>query len=240
MRQSGMAVLSDTEKAIFERHSWFAQLPGALKARLFEGALRKSLADGDRLYSRDERAESWFGLLRGAIKVGNVTLHGEQLILTYVEPGDWVGELSLIDHLPRSHDGIAQGMTEVLIVPAALFRQLLAAFPELPIALLAMQARRMRLMFAAIEDLNVLPLDARLAKQLLNLASSYGKRDTAGVEIVLRLAQADLAQLVGASRQRVNQELKGMERRGILCARYGRLVLQDEAALRSVAMGARG
>jgi CRP-like cAMP-binding protein len=234
-----MAALSDAEKATFERNAWFAGLPNALKARLFKEASRRTLFDGERLYARDGKADAWFGLLRGAIKVGNVTLHGEQLVLTYLEPGDWVGELSLIDHLPRSHDGIAQGQTEVLIVPAPVFRELLAAFPEFPVALLAMQAKRMRLMFAAIEDLNVLPLEARLAKQVLNLAASYGKRDADGIEIGLRLAQEDLAQLLGASRQRVNRELKAMERRGVLSARYGRLRLRDEVLLRAIALGGR-
>jgi CRP-like cAMP-binding protein len=97
----------------------------------------------------------------------------------------------------------------------------------------------MRLMFAAIEDLNVLPLEARLAKQVLNLAASYGKRDADGIEIGLRLAQEDLAQLLGASRQRVNRELKAMERRGVLSARYGRLRLRDEVLLRAIALGGR-
>src|SRR2546427_10742489 len=66
-----------------------------------------------------------------------------------------------------------------------------------------------------VEDLNTLPLRARLAKQLLHLVRSYGVTslsDGSEIRIGLHLAQEELAQLLGASRQRVNQELKAMER----------------------------
>lgn len=226
-----MAELRAAERAVFERNGWFAALSPALKARLFEGASRVSLAAGQRLYARDEAPTGWYGLLSGAIRVGNVTPDGVQLTLAYVEPGDWLGELSIIDGLPRSHDGIAQGPTDALVVAPALFRSLCEEFPELPRALLAMQAQRMRLMFAAIEDLNVLPFEARLAKQLLNLAKSYGVDGPEGIDISLRLPQEDLAQLLGVSRQRINQELKSLERQGVLSARYGRIRISDLVTL---------
>ena len=85
-----------------------------------------------------------------------------------------------------------------------------------------------------MEDLNTLPLRARLAKQLLHLARSYGIPSLANgeeIRIGLQLAQEELAQLLGASRQRVNQELKGMEREGAIRIEPGGLVVRDGAAL---------
>ena len=85
-----------------------------------------------------------------------------------------------------------------------------------------------------VEDLNTLPLRARLAKQLLHLARSYGVPSLANpndVRIGLQLAQEELAQLLGASRQRVNQELKSMEREDFIRIEPGGLVLRDRAAL---------
>jgi CRP-like cAMP-binding protein len=88
-----------------------------------------------------------------------------------------------------------------------------------------------------VEDLNTLPLRARLAKQLIHLVRSYGVPnldDGSQMRIGLQLAQEELAQLLGASRQRVNQELKTMEREGTIRIEPGGLVVLDRAALMRV------
>ena len=88
-----------------------------------------------------------------------------------------------------------------------------------------------------MEDLNTLPLRARLAKQLIHLARSYGLRthdDPQEVRIGLQLVQEELAQLLGASRQRVNQELKRMEREECIRVEPSGLVVRDSDALQAI------
>ena len=86
-------------------------------------------------------------------------------------------------------------------------------------------------MFHQLEDLNTRPLQARLARQLLILARSYGITQGDEIRIGLQLAQEDLAQLLGASRQRVNQELKGFERDGAVRVEPTRLVVLSREKL---------
>ena len=96
------------------------------------------------------------------------------------------------------------------------------------------RTRRIRQLYGLVEDLNTLPLRARLAKQLLHLVRSYGISSLSNNEemrIGLQLAQEELAQLLGASRQRVNQELKAMEREDIIRIEPGGLVVRDRSAL---------
>jgi len=90
-------------------------------------------------------------------------------------------------------------------------------------------------MFDQVEDLATRPLQARLARQLLLLAKSYGIPEGEEIRIGLALAQEDLAQLLGASRQRVNQELKGFEREGVLRVEPARLVVLSRAKLLAIA-----
>jgi CRP/FNR family cyclic AMP-dependent transcriptional regulator len=71
-------------------------------------------------------------------------------------------------------------------------------------------------------------------KQLLHLVRSYGipsLSDAREMRIGLQLAQEELAQLLGASRQRVNQELKAMEREDAIRIEPGGLVIRDREAL---------
>ena len=100
--------------------------------------------------------------------------------------------------------------------------------------MLQLNARRIRQLYGLVEDLNTLPLRARLAKQLVHLVRSYGSArlsDSSETRIGLQLAQEELAQLLGASRQRVNQELKTMEREGIIRIEPAGLVVRDRQAL---------
>jgi CRP-like cAMP-binding protein len=119
-------------------------------------------------------------------------------------------------------------------VARADLRKILDQHVELYEALLRLHARRIRQLFGLVEDLNTLPLRARLAKQLLHLVRSYGVpslSDGGETRIGLHLAQEELAQLLGASRQRVNQELKAMERDDAIRIEQGGLVVRDRDAL---------
>ena len=110
-------------------------------------------------------------MARGAVRVSNVTLSGKQVVLTYVEPGTWFGDIALFDGLPRTHDSNAHGETTLLVVRKADFKELLATHVELYEALLRLNCRRLRLMFNLIEDLNSRPLGARLAADPLLVKS---------------------------------------------------------------------
>ena len=201
-------VLSDEERRNIESGSWFARLSAPLRESILSRSLVRKLSDGAMLSSRGQSAEEWIGVAKGAVRVSTVSLTGKQVSLTYVEPGVWFGDIALFDGMPRTHDSNAHGDTTLLVVRKPDFKELLAQHVELYDALLHLNCRRLRLMFDLIEDLNTRPLAARLAKQILLLARSYGIQDADEIRIGLQLAQEDLAQLLGASRQRVNQELK--------------------------------
>ncbi len=231
-------VLTLQERQNIDRGSWFSKLSAPLRADILACSRVRRLDDGEPLTTRGAPAEEWCGVARGAVRVSSVSLSGKQVTLTYVEPGTWFGDIALFDGLPRTHDADAHGQTTLLTVNKADFRGLLARHVELYEALLRLNCRRLRLMFDTVEDLNTRPLAARLAKQILLLARSYGVAqgpDGAEIRIGLALAQEDLAQLLGASRQRVNQELKNFERDGAVRVEPTRLVVLAREKLMAAA-----
>jgi len=202
-----------------------------LRQAILARAQVRRVDDGAMLSARGAPAEEWCGVARGAVRVSSVSLSGKQVTLTYVEPGTWFGDIALFDGMPRTHDANAHGATTLLVVRKADFKDLLSLHVELYEALLRLNCRRLRLLFDTVEDLNTLPLSARLAKQILLLARSYGVQQGDEIRVGLQLAQEDIAQLLGASRQRVNQELKAMEREEAIRIESGGLVVLDRAAL---------
>ena len=230
-------ILTIEEREAINTGRWFSSLSPSLRHDILRCAYVKRFKDGELIVARGDPPNEWSACARGAVRVSSTSISGKQVTLTYVEPGIWFGDVAIFDGDRRTHDAYAHGATTILCVARADFHKILAQHPELYDALLKLQARRIRLLFGQVEDLNTLPLRARLAKQLGHLVRSYGVPSLSSNNewrITLQLAQEELAQLLGASRQRVNQELKTMEREDIIRIEPGGLVVRNGAALRRI------
>ena len=231
-------ILTMEEREAINTGRWFSSLSPSLRHDILRCAFVRRYQDGDLIAARGEPPDQWIACAKGAVRVSSTTLTGKQITLTYVEPGIWFGDVAIFDGDRRTHDTYAHGATTILNVARADFQKILAQHPELYEALLKLQARRIRLLFGQVEDLNTLPLRARLAKQIGHLVRSYGVASLSSNDewrITLQLAQEELAQLLGASRQRVNQELKTMEREGVIRVEPAGLVVCDRHALLRIA-----
>lgn len=207
-----------------------------MQAAISASGSRKRLAHGEHLHRKGDAPQGWYCVVAGAIKVRSIAFDGREVALAFLEPGTWFGEISLFDGEPRTHDGVAHGDTDIWLISPSEFNHILAQFPILAVHIARLQSHRLRLAFAALEEINLLPLEARLARQVLALARTYGSAEPGGaVRIGIKLPQEDLAQLVGASRQRVNAVLSAWAKQGWLSIRYGQATLHDAPALRQVA-----
>ena len=229
-----VAKLNHQERAAINSGRWFASLSSMLKHDILRCTYVRRLKDGELIHARGEPAKEWLACAKGAVRVSSISITGRQTSLTYVEPGIWFGDTAILDGDMQTHDAFAHGSTTLLCVARADFHRIMSEHPELAEAILRQNARRIQQLYGLVEDLNCLPLRARLAKQVLVLARSHGATcvpEKSEIRIGLRLGQEDLAQLVGASRQRVNQELKTMERAGVLRVEVTGLVIQDRHRL---------
>jgi CRP-like cAMP-binding protein len=227
-------ILTMEEREAINSGRWFSSLSPSLRHDILRCAYVKRHKDGDMLAARGDPPEQWIACAKGAVRVSSTSVSGKQITLTYVEPGIWFGDVSIFDGDRRTHDCYAHGDTTTLNVAKADFKKILTQHVEFYEAMLRLQSRRIRQLYGLVEDLNTLPLRARLAKQLNHLVRSYGVpslSDGKAIRISLQLAQEELAQLLGASRQRVNQELKQMEREQIIRIEPGGLVVLDRDAL---------
>jgi CRP/FNR family cyclic AMP-dependent transcriptional regulator len=227
-------VLTPRERAALDAGRWFSSLSTTLRHDIYRLGRVRRFTDGQLMSARGDVAIHWSGVARGAVRVSGTSEAGRQATLTYVHKGAWIGDTGIFGSGRRTHDAHAQGDTTLLSVARTDLRELLATHSELYDALLHLNASRLAAMFRQVEDLSTLPLRSRLAKHLRSLALHHGLRAPAGsgeVQIGLKLAQQDLARLVGASRQRVNMELKAMERDQVISIRPATLVVRDQAAL---------
>ena len=227
-------ILTIDEREAINAGRWFSTLSPSLRHDILRCAYVKRYKDGELIAARGDPPEEWIACARGAVRVSSTSISGKQITLTYVEPGIWFGDVSIFDGDRRTHDAYAHGESTILCVAKADFKKILASHVELYEAMLRLHARRIRQLYGLVEDLNTLPLRARLAKQLLHLVRSYGVPSLSNareMRISLHLAQEELAQSLGASRQRVNQELKSMEREEAIRIEPAGLIVRNREAL---------
>jgi CRP/FNR family cyclic AMP-dependent transcriptional regulator len=230
--------LTVDERDAINRGHWFAGLTPSLRHDILRLGKITRYAHGALIVEQGELALGWFTCASGAIRFRRTTPSGRPVTLSYVEPGIWVGEAEVLHGGSNTFDAHAHGATTLLTVPEKTFRELLHAHPTFGEALLMLQARRMRYLYWMMEDMATLPLRARLAKQLLHFLRRFGPRDAQPgdkMPIGLALVQDELAHLLGGSRQRVNVELKHMEREGIISVRLRDIVVLDLSRLEAMA-----
>ena len=229
--------LLEDERATLHAGPWFNELPGPLRVAILASAQVRLVDAGTVLARRGDAASAWIGVAGGALRLGTALADGRDCTLDFVGPGQWFGDIALIDDRPLELDVLAHVPSKLLFVSKLELQRLVAGHEELGPGLLQLNCQRLRHMFRRFEELQTLPLPQRLARQLQRLANQFGRRVGEGVRIDLNLSQTDLAAIVGGSRQRVNRTLRQMHLEGIVRLGEMRVLVRDEARLAAVSEG---
>jgi CRP/FNR family cyclic AMP-dependent transcriptional regulator len=231
---AGNAKLGAAEEQAVRGEAWFASLAPELQHAILARATVRRLRAGVVLTRGAGSADAWFGVAAGAVRLSTALASGKQVSFQLVEPGGWFGDIPLIDGMGQPCDAETCADSTILVLRKDDLQQLLARHPDLGLALARLNCRRARTMMGLFADAVSLPLESRLARQLLQLARRFGQREAGGLRIALKLSQQDVADLLGASRQRVNAGLKKLERSGVLRVAAGRWEVRDLEALEAL------
>ena len=232
-----MLTLSTQERGAIDADPWFASLSASLRHDILRCANVLHYPCSGPIHLRGAPAQDWNAVAKGSVRIGSSSPEGRQSTLRYVEPGVWFGEIEMFDLKGRAYDASAHGPTTLLSVRREDVHAILADHTEFYAALLRLNAQRTRQLYRLVEDQANKPFRARLAKQLSQLAQSYGEPagDTGDeVRIALRLRQEELAHLLGCSRQRVNEQLKLMERDETIRIESCGVIVRNGRALRQI------
>lgn len=200
----------------------FRDLPDDELAELNGLLRRKSYDAGSNIITVEDPGELVFVLLQGTVKIFVHQIDGREVILAFLGPGDTVGEMSLVDSAGRSANVLTLEETTCLAMGRDAFNRCLLSMHQLSYNLARLLSRRLRLANEQIQALSSLDLRGRVARQIVAFAEQYGEELPSGaVRIPLRLTQTDLASIVGASRERVNQVVVELKNEGYISVARG-------------------
>ena len=210
---------------------WFGSLPDAQRKRMLVVAELQQVSMGEMLYRKGDPVGGFYGVVQGSIKVSTLGEDGREGILSVVEPGNWFGEASLMDGLPRPHDATAMQPSLVLVISQPAFNRLMqrGVFAR---AMGRLLCGRLRALYGMVEDSMLRSTRTRIARRLLTLARGDATLSS-NARACVTVSQEALAMMLGITRQTLSKELKALARAGVLSLGYGRIDIISLSALES-------
>ncbi len=192
-----------------------------------------TVAAGTNIMSLGQPGEAAYIIRGGTVKIHVEQLDGRDVVIALRGPGELVGELSVLDNIPRTASVVSLEPVSLLWIDRINFQECLRTIPALSLNLVHVLARRLRVATTQIQLLTTQDIYGRVAHLLVTLAAEYGEHlEDGAFHIPLRLTQNDLAGLAGASRARVNQVLVYYREQHYISvdAQY-RITIHDKQAL---------
>jgi CRP/FNR family transcriptional regulator len=193
------------------------RLPHDVSRKLLAGERTLRLGAGETLFERGDTGDGCYWLRRGVVAVYVASATGDQRILAILGPNAIVGELAMIDGMPRSASIRALRACELNFISRAAFTDMLRRHPELYGDIVKTLAARLRQTDEDMAASSFQSVRARVARALLQFASHLGEQ--VGPERVLirhSITQSDLAAMAGVARESVSRTLREWQRRKIL------------------------
>lgn len=208
-------------------HDFLDALPAAVRANLDAVSSTRSYPVDGRLLRVGVVPQEVFQIQEGRVKYSSWDHNGRETVLTYMSHGDWVGLSEVFTDLPAMWTVAAQSPLKVRVISRRDFSRLIDEHPALSRQLLRVFAFRFSLHRLFGLDHSALTLKERVIKMLYFLSFSHDKEAPGGQPIFMKLSQEELGKVVGASRPKLNQALKALEKDALLDVRFGGVTLRS-------------
>jgi len=194
----------------------FSELSEADCEALAQLSSRRRYPKDTVVFFENDEGDSLFMIVSGRIKVTILGDDGREVILTVLGPGEFFGEMALLDDEPRSATAIAIEECELLSLQRSDFEGVLAAKPSISMALIGVLTTRLRKANHQISTLALLDVYGRVARVLLDMARDEGRRLKDGQIAFRRATHQEIANRIGTTRETVTRMMKDLERQSLL------------------------
>ncbi|CAN5699066.1 Crp/Fnr family transcriptional regulator [soil metagenome] len=221
-----MSMLSNLE--LLRRVPLFAMLTSVQAEAVSEAVIKRRFKRGELIVEQGKKSNALFIVLTGRARVLTADARGREVILATMQPGDYIGEMSLIDNEPHSASVRAEVQTDVLVLGRTEFARCLPENSSMAYAVMKGLVQRLRHADRKIESLALMDVYGRVARALLEFAVP----DKDGQLFIRdKISRQDIAKMVGASREMVSRVMKDLEERGFIETREnGSMIVKDRLA----------
>ena len=218
------------QTALFRKFALFAELDDRELNAIAAVAKTRRYGKDDVVFHADESGDVFCLIREGQVKVTMISPEGKEIILSMLGPGDFFGEMALLDDEPRSATVVATEPLEVVTIWRSDFLQILQENFSITRKVLAELSRRLRDASNRIESLATMDVYGRLARFFLDLARQNGKVLENGYVAVQRPTHQSIANMIGTSRETVSRLIHDLMRQNLLLSE-GKTIYFKKSAL---------
>jgi len=185
----------------------------------------RQFARGNVVYMPEETGDAVFLVTAGRIKLYHITTDGKQAVLTFIDPGEIFGEITLLDGSAREEFAEAMEATTLIRIPRETVQQLMERHANVALGVTKLMGLRRRRVERRLKSLLFRSNRDRLVSLLMELADKYGQATSEGIELGIKLSHQDLANIIGSTRETVTVTLGELQSEGSLLIRRRRIIL---------------
>jgi CRP/FNR family cyclic AMP-dependent transcriptional regulator len=183
------------------------------------------------VHEDDEEGQTFFVIVSGRVHVAVITSEGKSAILATLKPGDFFGEMAILDGEPRSASVIASEDCTLLMLYRRMFLDILQRYPKIGIQMLVEMSKRLRKANRHINTLSLMSVYGRVADVLLGLAREQGQRVKGMVIIPNRPTHQVIADMAGTSRETVSRIMSQLQKKHYILIDGKKMVILNEKKL---------
>ncbi len=191
-------------------------------------AKAQTFKKGELVYMAGDEGGTLYVLHSGRVKIYRLSASGKEQVIRVIEPGGFMGELSLFSSLPMTDNAEALEASTMCLIEGSKLKELMKKYPSIAFKVMEELSRRLEEAEALIETLNLNTVEQRLAQALL--AMSGGEQ-----EVELRITKGDFASQLGMSQETLSRKLAAFQERGFIAMKGRKIKLKDRKGLEELA-----
>ncbi|MFT3691441.1 Crp/Fnr family transcriptional regulator [Paenirhodobacter sp.] len=223
------------DRSLLSNLPLFRGLDGEGMARVLLNATLRDVARGETVFDQGAPAERFYLLLRGRLKVSQVTPDGQQVMVRIVHPGDLFGFARALNR--PDYPGTARAVVDSTVTgwPMEDWPAVVEASPPVAASALRTLGKRLDEAHTRLRELSTEEVERRIAHTVLRLADRAGRVEAEGIRLDFPISRQDVAQLSGTTLHTASRILSAWEGRGWVAGGRQRLTVVDRAALARLA-----
>ncbi len=218
----------DLDREIIKQVSVLSNFEDEALDRLIQLVDEREFARDEVILQQDEPGDALYVILSGRVKVVLYGEDGKEVILSTLREGDFFGEMALIDGGPRSASVVALEESKLIRLLRQSFMDFLRETPEMALRILETMSQRLRMADGKIGSLALMDVYGRVARALREIATQEGIQAGSNVVVEKRPTHAELAAMIGTSRETVSRVLGDFVRSSFVTLDGKRIILHNE------------
>lgn len=226
-----MGAASEETLELLRRVPLFMTLAPEELEQVAQVAVPRRFSASQTVFREGDASDTCYVIRDGHVRAVRAHPDGRSITLAQFGPGDFFGELAMLDEERRSATIETLEETEALAILGADMRRLLREHPEISVKLIAVLGRRLRETNERLTRQSFQTVQSRVASALGQLVAAARAEGAGDGDVLITSTQVELAQLAGSSRESASRFLAVLERAGIITQGRGKLTVHDPSAL---------